>query len=108
MPKRRNGCTPLRTQGNEALSDERLAVTGPRGRIRPAIANIGDPPTLLQPLVRNGLILTAFSRKMQPLVDILLEHDVAARHHPRFFTILERLVRMDRAEAGIELLLQQR
>ena len=42
------------------------------------------------------------------MIGVLLEHDVAARHHVGFFAELEWLVRMNRAETRIQLLLQQR
>lgn len=67
----------------------------------------GVPPQLLQPFVRDCLILAGRAREMQPLIDVLLERHIAARQQPCLLAVLERLVRMHRAKTRIQLLLQQ-
>lgn len=62
---------------------------------------------LLQPLIRNRLILAGCTRKMQPLIDVLLEGHVAAREQPGLLAVLERFVRVHRAKTRVQLLLQQ-
>ena len=93
-----------------ARRDERPRARGVARpwRARLFVSTSTQALALLQPLVLNRLILTRRAREVQPLIDVLLKHHIAARQQPGLFAKLERLVRMNRAQSGIQLLLQQR